>query len=175
MDLNTTVMAYPLDLPKEVYKGNNGRWYKNCPTCGVEQSYLRRNYAIMSHNEGKECKSCSNSDPLQNAHKGWVKGVLRLSFAKKYKSNAALRGIHWDIDFEYLADKLIDQDFKCALTGWDIDAMDINNNTASLDRIDSREGYTEENIQWVHKMVNMCKQQYPQNEFVEMCKSVFQS
>ena len=172
MDFNITVMACALELPKEVYKGEDGRWYKPCPSCGDEQSYLRRNYAIMSYNEGKECKKCSNSKPEQNCHKGWIKGVLRLSFARKYKAHAALRNIDWDIEFEYLADLLIEQDFKCALTGWDIDAMEINKNTASLDRIDSSKGYIEGNVQWVHKMVNMSKQQYTQEEFIEMCKAV---
>ena len=166
------VMACALKLPEEVYKAEDGRWYKPCPSCGEEQSYLRRNYAIMSYNEGKECKICSNSKPENNAHKGWVKGVIRVSFVRKYKSNAALRDIKWDITFEHLADLLIEQDFKCALTGWDIDAMEVNVNTASLDRIDSSKGYIEGNVQWVHKMVNMSKQQYTQEEFIDMCTAV---
>lgn len=165
-------MSSFLDLPKEVYKGEDGRWYKPCPNCGDVQSYLRRNYAIMSYNEAKECKSCSNKKPENNSHKGWIKGVLRTSFAYKYQTQADIRGLDWDITFEYLAELLIKQDFKCALTGWDIDAMEVNKNTASLDRIDSSKGYTEDNVQWVHKMVNMTKQQYTQEEFIDMCKAV---
>jgi len=165
-------MAKSLDLPREVYKGQDGRWYKPCPSCGDEQSYLRRNYAILSYKEGKECKSCSNSKTENCSHKGWVKDVLRVSFAKKYEAQAILRDINWEVSFDYLADLLISQDFKCALTDWDIDAMDVQKNTASLDRIDSSKGYIEGNVQWVHKMVNMCKQQYTQKEFIDMCKSV---
>lgn len=165
-------MPVPLILPAEVYKGEDGRWYKPCPSCGDEQSYLRRNYAIMSYNEGKECKACSNRKPENNSHKGWIKGVLRSSFAYKYQANAALRGIDWEVAYEYLADLLIEQDFKCALTGWDIDAMEVNKNTASLDRIDSSKGYVKGNVQWVSKMVNMSKQQYTQEEFIDMCTAV---
>ena len=172
VDFNITVMACALELPEEVYKAEDGRWYKPCHRCGEEQSYLRRNYAIMSYNEGKECKKCSNSNPDQNCHKGWIKDVLRLSFARKYKANAALRKLDWEVPFEHLADLLIEQDFKCALTGWDIDAMEINVNTASLDRIDSSKGYIEGNVQWVHKMVTMSKQQYTQEEFIDMCTAV---
>lgn len=80
--------------------------------------------------------------------------------------------IEWNVDFDYLADLLIKQDFKCTLTGWNIDAMDVGNNTASLDRIDSSIGYVVGNVQWVHKMVNMCKQQYSQSDFIEMCNAV---
>jgi len=165
-------MALALALPEEVYKGQDGRWYKNCPNCGNKQSYLRRNYAIMSYNEGKECKGCSNKKPENNAHKGWIKGVLRSSFVRKYQAQAYIRGLEWDVTPEYLANTLIEQDFKCVLTGWNIDAMKVNKNTASLDRIDSSKGYVEGNVQWVHKMINMSKQQYSQEEFIDMCKSV---
>ena len=154
------------------YKGEDGRWYKPCPSCGEEQSYLRHSYALSSYNEGKECKSCSNKRPENNAHKGWVKDVIRTSFCYKYEAQADLRGLDWGVTFEYLADLLIEQDFKCALTGWDIDAMEVNKNTASLDRIDSSKGYIEGNIHWVHKMVNMSKQSYTQEEFIGMCKAV---
>jgi hypothetical protein len=159
------VVEYP-------YIGEDGRWYKPCFSCGDIQSYLRKHYAINSLNENKLCKKCSNRLPENNSHKGWHKGVLRLSFIGKYKVNAALRRIEWNIDNDYLADLLIEQKFKCALTGWDISAMNIQKNTASLDRIDSKAGYIEGNLQWVHKMVNMCKQNYKQEDFLEMCISI---
>lgn len=165
-------MPAAIILPEDITKGADGRWYKSCPSCGTMSSYLRRNYAFLSHQEGKVCKKCSNSTPENNAHKGWINGVLRASFVRKYKVNAELRNIKWDVDFEYLADLLLKQDFKCALTGWEIDAMGVGHNTASLDRIDSSIGYELGNVQWLHKMVNMCKQQYSQEDFVYMCESV---
>jgi len=165
-------MPQPLTIPEEVYRGEDGRWYKPCHKCGKVQSYLRRNYAIHSFLGKKECKSCSNSNENSNHHKGWVKGVLRMSFANKYKTSAETRGIVWDVTYEYLADLLIEQDFKCAITGWDICAMNICNN-ASLDRIDSSVGYVEGNLQWVDVMVNMCKGKYSQSEFLDMCSSVY--
>lgn len=165
-------MPPAITLPKDITKGSDGRWYRFCPSCGSTCSYLRRNYAFLSYKEGKVCKKCSNSNPENCAHKGWVNGVLRVSFVKKYKVGAELRNVNWGVDFEYLANLLIEQDFKCALTGWDIDAMDVACNTASLDRIDSSIGYEVGNLQWLHKMVNMCKQQYSQEDFIHMCKSV---
>lgn len=42
----------------------------------------------------------------------------------------------------------------------------------SIDRIDSSEGYLKGNVQLLHKDVNMAKQQYSQDYFVEMCKAV---
>ena len=49
--------------------------------------------------------------------------------------------------------------------------MNVNNN-ASLDRIDSSKGYVEGNLQWVLSEVNMMKQQYSQDRFIEICKAV---
>ncbi len=158
-------------MENKVIKGEDGRYYKNCPCCGKPQSYLRKNYAELSLKAGKLCKFCSNNKPESNAHKGYYKGVLRKSFAHKYKASAELRGIVWDISFEYLADLLIEQDFKCALTGWDIQAMGVNS-PASLDRIDSNLGYIKNNVQWVYSKVNMMKQHYSQEDFISVCKAV---
>lgn len=154
-----------------VIKGEDGRYYKPCPECGEMQSYLRKNYAEHSLKAGKCCKKCSNSNPENNAHKGFYKGVLRASFAHKYKSGAETRGIQWDLEFEYLADLLIEQDFKCALSGLPLEAINLNNN-ASLDRIDSSVGYVKGNVQWVLSEVNMMKQQYTQERFIEICCAV---
>lgn len=154
-----------------VVKGEDGRYYKNCSACGVAQSYLRRNYAEHSLRSGKVCKSCANSNPDSNQHKGFYKDVLRASFVHKYKAGAETRGIAWDIGFEDLADLLIRQDFKCALSGLPLEAMGLNNN-ASLDRIDSCVGYVEGNVQWVLVEINMMKQQYTQDRFIELCCAI---
>ena len=154
-----------------VTKGEDGRYYKNCPNCNVVQSYLRKNYAALSLKQGKMCKACTNKDPEHNQHKGHYKGVLRASFAHKYKTGAVTRNIEWDVSFEDLADLLIEQDFKCALSGVPIQAMEIKNN-ASLDRIDSSKGYVAGNVQWVLVEINMMKQQYSQEKFIELCCAV---
>jgi hypothetical protein len=149
----------------------DGRYAKNCPQCGEQQTYLRKNYAIESETVGKRCKACANSDPSTNAHKGFYKGVLRASFAHKYKTGAETRGIPFTVSFDDLADLLIKQDFRCALSDEELDAMEISNN-ASLDRIDSSLGYVQGNVQWVTSKVNMMKQSYSQEEFIEVCKAV---
>jgi hypothetical protein len=44
--------------------------------------------------------------------------------------------------------------------------------TASLDRINSDEGYIKGNVQWVHKDINIMKNIYSSKYFIEMCKKV---
>ena len=55
---------------------DNGRFAKDCPQCGVQQTYLRKNYAVESKVLGKRCKACTNNDPENNAHKGYSKGGM---------------------------------------------------------------------------------------------------
>ena len=149
----------------------NGRYAKDCPRCGTQQTYARQCYARESEKLGKLCKGCANRDPSLNQHKGYYKGVLRCSFAHKYKTGAETRGIEFSVSFDYLADLLIEQDFQCALSGIPLDAMELSNN-ASLDRIDSKLGYVEGNLQWVTSEVNMMKQAYSQEVFIEICTAV---
>lgn len=44
--------------------------------------------------------------------------------------------------------------------------------TASLDRINSSIGYTIDNVQWVHKKINMMKMDLSQEEFINYCRLV---
>ena len=44
--------------------------------------------------------------------------------------------------------------------------------TASLDRIDNTKGYTQDNVQWVHKDINRIKSDLSQEYFLTLCKTV---
>lgn len=63
---------------------------------------------------------------------------------------------------------------RCALTGVEIEFGTAWNKvcTASLDRIDSNEGYIEGNVQWVHKAINLMKRDMTDAEFLDWCKRV---
>jgi hypothetical protein len=86
----------------------------------------------------------------------------------KFKKSAFSRGLEWAVSKEYLFSLF---DGKCALTGWDIN-LTYDAGNASLDRIDSSKGYVVGNVQWVHSMVNMCKNKYPEQDFIKMCLAV---
>ena len=62
----------------------------------------------------------------------------------------------------------IDQNKTCALSGLEIGWAEVGqDHTASIDRIDSTKGYTLRNIQLVHKDINMMKQQYTNQYFID--------
>jgi hypothetical protein len=114
-------------------------------------------------------------------HPGW-KGCGELSSTRwssiKGHSKRFGRVIEFSITIEYAWDLFLKQDRKCALTGLEIafpdyhrDAVDLDN-CASLDRIDSNKGYIEDNIQWVHKKINIMKMDFDQDKFIEWCKII---
>jgi len=137
------------------------------------QSYLRRNYAQESLRLGKDCKKCSNQK-TENCHRGWHRGI-RISWFNQFKAGAENRGIVWSLTLDDVADLMKMQNYRCALTGWGIEfpyAGHPQKALASIDRIDSKGCYTIDNTQLVTRKVNMMKQHYSQEEFIEVCRAV---
>lgn len=88
-------------------------------------------------------------------------------------NGAELRNLEVSITIEDMNNQFIKQKGKCALTGQTIHFGHKNTKklkTASLDRIDSGRGYTKDNIQWVHKDINRCKQNFSEDYLLEMCR-----
>jgi hypothetical protein len=83
---------------------------------------------------------------------------------------------NFDVTVEYLWELFLKQNRKCAITGIPLsfapNLEKLSKGTASLDRIDSNKGYTEDNVQWVHKTINMMKNKLSMSEFIAMCKLV---
>jgi hypothetical protein len=157
----------------DVIKLENGRYAKHCLSCGAQQTYLRKNYAIESLRLKKLCKGCSNKI-TDNCHRGWYRAI-RVSWYNKFKSGALLRGLEWDITLDDIADVMEAQNGKCALTGWDIEFPEAGHPQkapASIDRIDSSKGYILDNVQLLTRHVNMMKQSYDNDYFIEVCKAV---
>ena len=44
--------------------------------------------------------------------------------------------------------------------------------TASLDRIDSKKGYVEGNVQWVHKRINEMKMDHSNKELISWARKI---
>lgn len=153
------------DLDIGIYKRDDGRWCCLCSGCGIEQAYTRKDHAKQSVLADWQCKKCvasakgfSNNLPVGNETRLY----------NKFKKSAYSRGLQWRLSQEEMFTSFCG---VCHLTGWHIE-ISYNNPTASLDRIDSSKGYTPDNIQWVHSMVNMAKNKYNEADFIAMCRAV---
>lgn len=148
-----------------IYLNKDGKWCSRCDGCEKEQAYTRKDHAKQSFLQGWQCKTCVQQSKAfqKNQHVG---GMHRLF--NKFKKSAKNRNIDWSLTFDEFCSGYTGY---CALTNWNL-SLKYSNTTASLDRINSSVGYTPENIQWVHSMINMCKNKYTQDKFIEMCKAV---
>lgn len=110
--------------------------------------------------------------------RGNYKGVEDISqtYFGRIKKGAERRKLKFDDDIttEFLWQLYLKQNKKCVLTGLEIipTKSDKIRGTASLDRIDSSKGYTRDNLQWIHKDINLMKMDFDQSQFIEYCKLI---
>ena len=86
------------------------------------------------------------------------------------KKGAVHRGIAFHLTPQPVWDLFVAQEGACALSG--VPLCFGPSQTASLDRIDSNGSYTLDNIQWVHKEINIMKGSLTEDRFRELCSLV---
>jgi len=165
-----------LTVVSEHSKSRNGHYRYTCicdcgKSCNVLLLHLRMN----------RTKSCGCDRPLGKTHVQW-NGVGEISgdfwynhIIRSANGSKGRTSIDLTIDKEYAWELFLKQNRKCALSGKILNFPQKSkdkNYTASLDRIDSSLGYIEGNVQWVHKDVNMMKNKFNNEYFIEICKLI---
>lgn len=140
--------------------------------CSCGKKTLLPPYALYTGQLTK-CSSCGSKAGAAK------RSLSDCDVIDKYLSNIKYRskkkGFDFDVDPEFLTELFYSQEEKCALTGMPLQLRQTSGDfdfSASLDRIDSSKGYTKDNVQWVHKIVNRMKSDYDQDEFIAICKSI---
>lgn len=159
-------------------KGKRAKVLCRCK-CGKEQ------LVICDRLETSAAKGCRNCYPINGSQSPLFGGVgeISLTYLKKIVEGASERNIPVSISAKELWELYLSQNKKCALTGLDIDfgkhthlrRTKLQSQTASLDRIDSSRGYTIDNVQWVHKHVNIMKNRYDVEYFKQICRLVVEN
>ena len=154
-------------------RAGGATWLCKCD-CGKEKVYssdhiTRKKSPVKSC--GCSAKIQGSEHPLWTGHgeisgHWWYNHVLR-----ERKQNDRIR-VPVDVTIEFAWELFLKQDRKCALSGLELTVGNNRYSDASIDRVDSSKGYTEENIQWVHKHINFMKRTYSQEYFIKMCKLV---
>lgn len=144
------------------------RWVCRC-ICGRERQVMATR---LVRGQTNGCPSCSRQSRDQDCQWPFTIYVI-----KKLRYDALKRGIEWNVTEQQLADLWRRQDSRCALTGLELNfrSRQGEDQLASLDRIDSSQGYVVGNVQWVHKDINRMKNAFDQNHFINMCRLVANS
>lgn len=142
-------------------------------SCGTEKD------VFASHLVSGKSKSCGCKIPKHKDRQQWtgyqdISGTQWAAIKSQARKTKTRQVLLFTITIEYMWELLKQQGFRCALSGvpislsprWKIPG------SASVDRIDSSQGYVPGNVQWVHKDINLMKNRLNQDYFIKMCKQV---
>jgi hypothetical protein len=126
--------------------------------------------------KSKGCEKCSRSASSKGV------GLISGEYWSLIKHGAQKRNINFNISIEDAWNLYTLQKGKCKLSNLDIffepnsvHKKNMNNRskrTASLDRIDSAKEYSIENVQWVHKDINIMKNKFDVIYFKKICNLI---
>jgi len=134
-----------------------------------------------NHLKSGNTKSCGCLRNRKGKDSPFFKGYgeIPLDSFSSIRRSAAGGGIlnrktkEFNITIQQAWNQFLKQNRRCALTNVELHFGE--NQTASLDRIDSNKGYIEENIQWLHKDVNIMKNDLDMNTFLMYCKLIYEN
>jgi hypothetical protein len=104
----------------------------------------------------------------------WYDHIVRSANGSKL-NNRERKSKELTLTIDEAWDLFLIQNKKCALSGIELTfpiTYKDKSWTASLDRIDSSKGYILGNVQWVHKDINIMKNKFNQEHFINMCKLI---
>lgn len=147
-------------------KGQHAKYKAKCLSC--ENVYITTKNNILST---KTCfKCCPRTKTGSNNPRWRGSKIIPMDCYSSIKRNASAKNIKFDVSIHKLEKIYNDQNKKCKFTNYDLSFKD---KTASLDRIDSSKGYVEGNVQWVHKDVNLIKNNNSDEEFINNCIKIY--
>jgi uncharacterized protein (DUF983 family) len=146
---------------------NKTRWICEC-SCGKRKLV---NSASLKRGLTKTCGFCADRHNFKGHEE--ISG----SYWRRVIRSAEVRSLDFKITPEYIWDLYIKQNKKCSLSGVDIKFHKNQDKgslqTVSIDRINSKLGYLEGNVQLVHKRVQRIKDLVPNDEFLFWCKLIY--
>jgi hypothetical protein len=149
---------------------NESKILCQCLECNITKKYVP--VLQLINKISKRCSLCgySNKGEKNPSWKGF--GKIPRSKITRIQHGAKVRNINYNLNIEYLSKLFDEQDSKCFYTNL---PLSFNDNTASLERIDSNKGYEKDNVVWVHKNLNIMKRDLSIEEFLNICKLVVEN
>jgi hypothetical protein len=140
-------------------------------SCGITSAKLIDAHSLHS-GHSTQCTKCGFSRKQKNNPSWRGHEDIPAALITRIRCNAKKRNIEFVLSPEHLWDLYERQNKLCALT---LLPISFENHTASLDRIDSSKGYTADNVQWVHKSINIMKNGFSQDYFLTLCHEIAKS
>lgn len=165
-------------LAKENSNGNTCPLRKNiCEICNKEFEFKS---PLIQKTCSNECHNIRRSKYFKELHVS-KRGELEYfisSLFQRCKTRSRNLKLDFNLDINYLNQLLVLQKFQCKITNI---AFEMSSGdglkgrspwSPSLDRIDSNKGYTQDNVQFVCLMYNLCKSTWAHNDVVVFANSI---
>jgi hypothetical protein len=152
----------PKRVGHKIIKGSPHKWCSACTTWAPlgEFNYNSKSWDSLA-GLCRTCASVSNKDHyLKHTRKDTLAQVLKAS-----KSSAIYRGIPFNLTLESVQSIWDKQEGKCFYSGQELTFEPGSIHKATLDRVDSAQGYIPENIVFCSYRVNMMKRDLTLDEF----------
>ena len=149
------------EFPVEMFgkdKNSSDHLYAYCKVCTKEYRVKNKSYYDkyrMDHCEKEKASSRKTRNTL------WGKYI-------KWKGSAKYRGIPFAITWEYIQSLPL----ICHYTGMPLTAEGNSWFTVSLDRLDSSNGYTMDNVVLCCQFINLMKHELTYDQFIRACAKV---
>lgn len=153
------------------------RYYNTVGKFNNKVMYEKHKEKRKSINLRKRLENASEEQKKFILHKRWVSSLKQearfiYNRFKVYKYRSLKEKLPFDLTYEFLIELLNAQNFLCYYSKQLLELKKNTNACASLDRIDSKKGYTKDNVRWSCLRVNLAKNDMSEIEFLEMCKDV---
>lgn len=168
-----------IELEKDK-NGYNTRYLCKCD-CGnthsVSKSHLRSGritHCGCVRHEGAKHQQWTGIGEISGDF--WWSHVVRSANGDIFK-NGRRKPKELTLTIQEAWELFLQQDRKCALSGTSLQFPKRSKDkscTASLDRIDSSKGYVLDNVQWVHKDINIMKNKFDNQYFIQICSLIHQ-
>lgn len=160
--------------PRKAANGANLYLWQCVCSCGKTVERRRKNL-----NQNSSCGCYTTERNKNNAFLGF--GGISGGYISPIIHRCKRLNREYAVSTEYLWNLFLSQGRRCALSGIELTfdpessnkyKKDWKKQTASLDRIDSNQGYTEGNVRWVHKDLNKMRMDMSDEEFIGWCKLI---
>lgn len=146
-------------------------WKCRCE-CGTVKSIQR---TALINGKTLSC-GCKVNPPGESSYQWSGHREISGSYWSRLKKGALNRNLDFNITIEQAWEVFEIQERKCRLSGRPLwfgkTYREAATTTASLDRIDSTKPYTYDNIQWIHKDINVMKMAFGESYFIDTCKQI---
>ena len=167
-------------------KGSSRFYWKCQCDCGNECIKTADYLLHHSSRKTKVVQSCGCEDKRVSR---WKKLNIDAKHFNRIKSSAKKRNLEFNITPEFLHELFYKQNQKSAITGvplvlpkYEGRGTGLSNNPsenddyiASLDRIDSNKGYTEDNVWWIGRRENICKSSLSMADLEDFFKNGYEN